>query len=141
MTIHSVNPTTGDALETFQETSDAELEAILGKARAAFLGWRKTAFAERAAKMRAAGRILREERALLARTMTLEMGKPITEAEGEIEKCAGVCDYYAEHAEAFLSPEPRQTDATAPPLATPSDRLADRSSAPTACLFRLGGCR
>ena len=45
-------------------------------------------------------------------TMTREMGKPIAQAEAEVEKCAGTCDYYAEHAEAFLAEQPRETDAT-----------------------------
>jgi succinate-semialdehyde dehydrogenase/glutarate-semialdehyde dehydrogenase len=62
--------------------------------------------------MRAAARILRERAATYARTMTLEMGKPIVQAEAEVEKCAVTCDFYAEHAEAYLAQQPRETDAT-----------------------------
>ena len=62
--------------------------------------------------MREAGRILRGRKEKYARTMSLEMGKPIVQGEAEIEKCAWGCDYYAEHAEAFLADQPRQTEAS-----------------------------
>src|SRR5207253_5556615 len=51
-------------------------------------------------------------RAEYARTMTLEMGKPIVQAEAEVDKCASTCEYYADHAEAFLAEQPRETDAS-----------------------------
>src|SRR5438093_2252661 len=62
--------------------------------------------------MRDAGRLLRERKTQHARTMALEMGKPLMQGEAEAEKCAWVCDYYAEHAERFLADEPRETDAS-----------------------------
>src|SRR5438093_8526659 len=62
--------------------------------------------------MREAGRLLRERKTQHARTMALEMGKPLMQGEAEAEKCAWVCDYYAEHAERFLADEPRETDAS-----------------------------
>ena len=62
--------------------------------------------------MREAAQILRTRRAEYARTMTLEMGKPIVQGEAEVDKCAWVCEYYADHAEAFLAEQPRETEAS-----------------------------
>ena len=62
--------------------------------------------------MQQAAQILREGKEKYARTMALEMGKPIVQGEAEVEKCAWACDYYAEHAEAFLADQPRETDAS-----------------------------
>jgi succinate-semialdehyde dehydrogenase / glutarate-semialdehyde dehydrogenase len=112
MSIQSINPATGDILETFQETVQGEIERILANAYSAFLEWRTRPLAERAARMREAARILRARKAEYARTMTLEMGKPIVQAEAEVDKCAWVCDYYADHAEHFLAEQPRETDAS-----------------------------
>src|SRR5438045_994163 len=111
MSIQSVNPATGETLETFEETSPQELERSLAAAAAAFHEWRGVAFATRAPKMREAARVLRARAGDYARTMTLEMGKPIVQADAEIDKCAVACEYYADHAEAMLAPQPRQTDA------------------------------
>ena len=111
MSIQSVNPATGETLETFEETSPQELERTLAAASAAFHEWRGVAFATRTQKMREAARVLRARAGDYARTMTLEMGKPIVQAEAEIDKCAVACEYYADHAEAMLAPQPRETDA------------------------------
>jgi succinate-semialdehyde dehydrogenase / glutarate-semialdehyde dehydrogenase len=112
MTIRSVNPATGDVLETLEETSPAQIEHILAAAQAAFTDWRTRPFAHRAALMRRAAQELRSRKSEYAATMTREMGKPIVQAEAEVEKCAGTCDYYALHAEAFLREQPRETDAS-----------------------------
>ncbi len=112
MSIQSVNPATGETLATFPETSDRDIERILANSQAAFGGWRTLPFTVRAERMRAAARVLRARKTDYARAMTLEMGKPIIEAEGEVEKCAWVCDHYAEHAEADLAEQPRATDAS-----------------------------
>src|SRR5467141_122171 len=111
MSIQSVNPATGETLETFEETSPQELERSLAAAAAAFHEWRGVAFATRAQRMREAARVLRARAGDYARTMTLEMGKPVVQAEAEIDKCAVACEYYADHTEAMLAPQPRQTDA------------------------------
>ena len=112
MSIQSINPATGDVLETFKETSREDLDRILAAAHAAFLEWRTAPFATRAQRMREAARVLRTRRVEYARTMTLEMGKPIVQAEAEVDKCAWGCEYYADHAETFLAEQPRQTDAS-----------------------------
>jgi succinate-semialdehyde dehydrogenase/glutarate-semialdehyde dehydrogenase len=111
MSLQSVNPATGEVVETFTETSSRDLDGIVARSHAAFLEWRATPFERRAGLMRRAAQGLRRRRAELARTMTLEMGKPITQGEAEADKCAWVCEYYADSAEGFLSVQPRQTDA------------------------------
>jgi succinate-semialdehyde dehydrogenase/glutarate-semialdehyde dehydrogenase len=73
--------------------------------------WREVSFDERAALFRRLARKLRDDRARLAGLITLEMGKPVTQAEAEIEKCTWNCDFYAEQAQRFLSPEPVPTSA------------------------------
>src|SRR5216117_776935 len=112
MTVASINPTTGETLETFAETTPAALERVLDQALAAYQSWSRCSYAQRAQAMREAGRLLRERKTQHARTMALEMGKPLMQGEAEAEKCAWVCDYYAEHAERFLADEPRETDAS-----------------------------
>ena len=112
MSIQSINPATDEVLESFEETSSVKLDNVLTGAHAAFLDWRKTPVATRARSMREAASVLRAGRGDYARTMTLEMGKPIVQAEAEVDKCAWVCDYYADHAEGFLAEQPRETDAS-----------------------------
>ena len=112
MAIASVNPANGEVLRSFVESSGAEIEAALALAERTFRTWRTTDFASRAAKMRRAAEILEEDRRRFGEIMTLEMGKPIGAAIAEVEKCASVCRYYAEHAEAFLAPEEVATDAS-----------------------------
>ena len=112
MSVQSINPSTGETLQTFEETSPAELDRVLDEAVAAYQDWRRRPYAERAGRMRQAARLLREQKTEYARIMALEMGKPLKQGEGEAEKCAWVCDYYAEHAAAFVAPERRETDAS-----------------------------
>src|SRR5881296_2570386 len=112
MTVASINPTTGETLETFAETTPAALERVLDQALAAYQSWSRCSYAQRAQAMREAGRLLRERKTQHARTMALEMGKPLEQGEAEAEKCAWVCDYYAEHAGRLLADEPRVTDAS-----------------------------
>jgi len=111
MSMQSINPATGDTLEQFPGASSTDVERTADAAHAAFLEWRKVGFSERAGRMRNAALRLRANRATYARSMTLEMGKPIVQSEAEVDKCAWVCDYYAEHAEGLLAVQPRETDA------------------------------
>ena len=111
MSIQSINPATGETLEAFEETPRREVERILADARATFKEWRHVPFGTRAAHMRKAAAVLRARKTTYARIMTLEMGKPISQAEAEIDKCSWVCDHYAEHAAAYLAEQPRDTDA------------------------------
>jgi acyl-CoA reductase-like NAD-dependent aldehyde dehydrogenase len=95
MGIQSINPATGEVLENFQEMTAGEIDKILEAAYTTFREWRHRPFTERAKKMREAARILRAGKEKYARTMALEMGKPIVQGEAEAEKCAATCDYYA----------------------------------------------
>lgn len=107
-----VNPTTGERIERYLEFSDQEIESRLKQAEGAFPEWKRLSFSERAHLMRKAGRILRERAIYFAQEMALEMGKPLKQGQAEAEKCAWVCDYYADHAERFLTPERVETDAS-----------------------------
>ena len=111
MEFKSINPYNGQTVGTYNALSSAELDQKLEKAQTAFESWRTVPIAERAKLMTKAGQILRDNVEEYARMITLEMGKPITESRGEINKCAWVCDYYAENAEEFLKPEVIETDA------------------------------
>jgi succinate-semialdehyde dehydrogenase/glutarate-semialdehyde dehydrogenase len=84
--------------------------AAIELAHRAHLDWRRKSFAERAAPMRAAAALLRERAEKYGRLMAVEMGKPIRDAVAEARKCATGCDYYAEHAERFLAPQPVELD-------------------------------
>ena len=110
--IQSVNPATEEVLATFAPTPAAELERILAAAQRAYRAWRTTSFATRRALLRRVGAHLRQQRGRLAGIITAEMGKPILEAEAEVDKCAWCCDFYAEHAERFLADEPHASSAT-----------------------------
>src|SRR5438067_3814678 len=106
MPIATINPATGETVKTFDELSDDELEARLASAARAFAEYRSTSFAERAGWLVAAADILDREVDDVAATMTTEMGKTISAARAEVQKCAKACRFYAEHAEGFLADEP-----------------------------------
>jgi acyl-CoA reductase-like NAD-dependent aldehyde dehydrogenase len=106
------NPATGETLKTYEIHDRAAIEGILDDAVAEAGRWRQTSFVERAERMRAAARTLRERKAELAALATREMGKPIAEAEAEVEKCATACDWFAGNGEALLSPEIMPSNAT-----------------------------
>ena len=111
-TIASVNPASGETIETFALHSHAELEAVLDRAMTAQRAWSQTSFADRAAAMKRAAAYLRANAARFALNATREMGKPIAEAEAEVEKSAWGCDFYAENAEKFLADEHLGSTAT-----------------------------
>jgi len=111
MAITSTNPANGETLDTYEELAPADAAAAVDETHAAWQRWRATSFSDRAGLMKKAAGALRERRADLARLMALEMGKPLAQGVAEAEKCAWVCDYYAEHAEAQLAPEAIPTDA------------------------------
>jgi len=114
MPLHSINPFNGETLEQLDATSTAGVEAALAAAELAATNWAERPFKERATLLGSVAGLLRERRSDLARTITREMGKLIGEAEAEIEKCALVCDYYAERAfdDGFLADEIIGSDAS-----------------------------
>ena len=111
MAITSINPATGETLCEYQELSDAAIEQKLATATRAFRTHRQSSFSERATILQRAADLLEEEVDAFARTITLEMGKPIGAGRDEVRKCAGGCRYYAENAERFLEEETIQTAA------------------------------
>jgi len=112
MAIHSQNPATGQPIRDYAETPPDEVAAILRDARAAWTAWRLVPFAARAEILRRAAALLRQRRDDLGRLMALEMGKPLAQGRAEADKCAWVCEYYAETAAGFLAPEEVETDAS-----------------------------
>ena len=112
MSLATINPTTGETLQTFEELSGQQLEQKLQRAADTFRSYRKTSFAERTELLLRAAAILETDKQKYSRLMTLEMGKPIKGAVQEIEKCALVCRYYAENAEGHLADQVIETNAT-----------------------------
>jgi succinate-semialdehyde dehydrogenase/glutarate-semialdehyde dehydrogenase len=110
--IQSINPANNQVIKTYQEISEIELSEVLSKMQTAFEDWKTKSFNYRASLMKTAGEILRSNREKYSKLMTLEMGKPIVQSRAEIDKCAWVCDYYADNAGKFLQDEIIQTDAT-----------------------------
>ncbi|GIV59937.1 NAD-dependent succinate-semialdehyde dehydrogenase [Rhodocaloribacter litoris] len=112
MAIRSINPATGEVLRTYEEHTEEEIRLILKDVDAAQQAWRRVPFEARADHMREAARLLRERADRYARLMAEEMGKPVAQGRAEAEKCAWVCDYYADNAARFLADEPIETDAS-----------------------------
>ena len=111
MPIATINPATGETLETFQPLSTSEIEQKLELAVTTFRSERKTPFAERARRMLKAAQILERDKEKFAHLMTLEMGKPYKAAVAEALKCTTACRYYAENAEQILADEVIETGA------------------------------
>jgi len=100
-----INPATGETIESYDEHDASEVEACLESADDAFQTWRERSVREREEMLAAAGDELLSRTRHYAEIMTREMGKPITQAVSEIEKCAWVCDHYAEYTSSYLDPE------------------------------------
>ena len=107
----SVNPVNNKIIKSYDEFTSHEVENIVSLSDNAFLSWKQTSFSARAELMKSAARVLRENSEEYSVLMTLEMGKPILQSRAEVEKCAWVCDYYADNAEKFLADELIETDA------------------------------
>lgn len=112
MGIATVNPATGEVIKTFEPLTDSEIEIRLQKAQQAFEQYRKTPFEQRSRWMTEAANILDARKEEFGKLMTLEMGKTLKSAIGEVEKCAWVCRFYADNAAQFLADAPGQTDAS-----------------------------
>ena len=112
MKFYSVNPYNGEQVGEYQALSDKELDQKLNKSGEAFKEWSQKPLSHRTGLITKAGQILKENLEEYAQMITSEMGKPISESRAEVNKCAWVCDYYAENAEAFLASEEVKTDAS-----------------------------
>lgn len=111
MKLKSINPYNNDVISEFDEFNDKEIEQVLVSSRKTFTSWKNTGFDERAKLMRNVASLLRKDTLKYARTITMEMGKTIKEAKAEVEKCAWVCEYYADNAKIMLHREAVATDA------------------------------
>jgi succinate-semialdehyde dehydrogenase/glutarate-semialdehyde dehydrogenase len=110
--IKSINPANEELLKEYKEMNPDQVGTIIGATHNEYLKWRNTDFKARADKMKGAASVLRNRKEDLGKLMTLEMGKPIAQSRAEVEKCAWVCDYFAENAEKFLEDQIIETDAS-----------------------------
>jgi len=108
----SINPANNQFIKEYRDHSPEEVVEIINRSHEAWLKWKETPFSLRSERMMKAASILRKRKEDLARLMTLEMGKVIRESEAEVNKCAWVCEYYAENAERFLQDEEIPSDAS-----------------------------
>lgn len=108
----ATNPTTGEVIHQYPTHTSEEVSTAIEDAQTAFQAWRKTTFAERAALMNKVADLMAEDEERLARLMTVEMGKPIREAYGEVQKAAWCARHYAEQAEGYLAPQELASDAS-----------------------------
>ncbi|MHB8462869.1 MAG: NAD-dependent succinate-semialdehyde dehydrogenase, partial [Vulcanimicrobiaceae bacterium] len=105
MSYQSVNPSSGKILEVFTELNNQQLDALMGTAASAYEAWRQKPYSERAVVVAKASEIMRSRVDHLAKLATMEMGKRIDEARGEVLFSADILAYYAKNAERFLAPE------------------------------------
>jgi succinate-semialdehyde dehydrogenase/glutarate-semialdehyde dehydrogenase len=110
--LRSINPATGRELATFPELDEAGIEAAIAKASDTRYAWRDAGMAVRSKMLHAVAGVLRADKPRFAALMTAEMGKPIVEAEAEVEKCAWTADWLADNAGRLLADEPVESTAT-----------------------------
>jgi len=103
MSIQTINPTTNEVIESFTEMTEMQVNKAVEKASSAYESWKKTDYKLRAAILHRVAGLLRDKKDLLAKMITLEMGKLLAHAEGEIKLSAEIFDYYAKNAESFLT--------------------------------------
>lgn len=108
--LRSVNPATGEEIETFRVADERHIDAVLDASTRAATQWAATPLDERSALLRQLATILRRDVEAHASVITAEMGKTLTEARAEVDKCAFGCDYFADNAAAFLANEPSPSD-------------------------------
>ena len=109
--VTTIDPSSGQPLADYDETSREEIDAMLDRAHDAAAAWRWTAPAARAVALRRLAAAFHHKRSELALLATSEMGKPLTESLAEVDKCASACNWFAQHAPAMLEPVPADTHA------------------------------
>ena len=110
--IQSVNPATGEIISVYSEMSDSEVVEILGRTQRNYFSWRKVPVERKAELFLNTAAVLRNRREEIARMMTLEMGKLFLQSLAEVDKCAWVCEHYAEYAGKYIDDEMVSTEAT-----------------------------
>ena len=108
----SINPANNKLIKNYDEMASEESSKIISLVETAFINWKETPFLHRSELMKNGAKVLRENSEEYSFLMTTEMGKPIVQSRAEVEKCAWVCDYYADNAENFLADEIIKTEAT-----------------------------
>lgn len=108
----SINPATGELIEEYDPMNEDDLNGIVRKSTEAQNKWRKVSFQKKCSILEKVAETLHKKNEELAQLMAREMGKPLPQGEAEIEKCAWVCNYYAENAEDFLQDQIITSDAT-----------------------------
>lgn len=108
----SINPANNKLIKSYNEMTREESSNIISLTNESFIKWKETSFKQRSELMKNAAKVLRENSEEYSVLMTLEMGKPIIQSRSEVEKCAWVCEYYADNAEKFLKDEIIKTDAS-----------------------------
>jgi len=103
MSIQTVNPNTNKTVKSFEEMTEKTVDAKVAKARLAYANWKETSYQQRADLLHKVAKLMRSKKSELAKTITLEMGKLLSQAEGEIDLSADIIDYYADNAEGFLA--------------------------------------
>jgi len=106
----SINPFNQSVINNYSEMTFEEINQVLESSNKDFLEWKSTDFKLRSDKLKNAAEVMRKKKEYFAKLMTIEMGKPIAQSRAEIDKCAWVCEYYAEHTESFLKDEIVKTD-------------------------------
>lgn len=104
MMIQTLNPATEQTIASYATLSAEAVQTVIDAAHHSFLNWRKTDFTQRQSLLLNLKNLLAERKEIFARMITTEMGKPITQAYAEVDKCAFLCDYYAARAATFLAP-------------------------------------
>src|SRR6201996_2024843 len=104
-TVESIDPANGEVVETYEVFAEGQIDAALDLSHAAFRTYSRSPWSERAELMNGVAREMRAMSDEFARTVSREMGKPISEAEAEVEKCAWAAEHYAEQGESSLAPE------------------------------------
>ena len=106
MSIQTTNPATNKVVKSFEEMTDKTIDSAIAQASITFETWKKTTYKQRADILHKVAKLMREKKDTLAKMITLEMGKPIAQAVGEIVLSADIFDYYAKNAEVFLADKP-----------------------------------
>ena len=112
MALTAINPANGNTIKTYRQTPFAKVIKRVETAHQAFTVWKEMTLSQRTELMKRASQILTKNKEEYATIMCLEMGKPIRQGRAEIEKCAWVCEYYADNALTMLQPEKIETDAS-----------------------------
>src|SRR3984893_185630 len=111
MSYQTINPSNEEKVKVFHEHTDEQLEELIARAQSTYQNdWSRRTLAERKAVLKNAASILRQKRSDFARLLTLEMGKLLQEAGGEVDLSADILDYYADNAEKFLAPKQLKVD-------------------------------